>query len=290
MPNELPASRAFLPDPLRARLWDDAEPVESVPGLRVAKGLRAAFPHLLTDEALALVVEVHGATRHALAGVLAQRAVDRAFVDAATLACVPANAGRPYQDPAYATVIGQKDESGRVVVGPTGAPPPDMPPVDVPDFLRGEQITLFGPPDTARMSINAMNALHRKRPDEPPLVEQLVAESGQVPRWGADDEDSKTPLMENFLKACENLLGCFDGTIRFEDAARGRTYALAPSGRSRPIKRVPGLAIPDGSHLLDGEPLPLHLVDLVLHVWHNRARPEAHSLYFPKLENEEEAA
>jgi malate synthase len=290
MPHDVPASRAFLPDPLRARLWTDAEPVEGVPGLRVAKGLRVAFPHLLTEEALALVVEVHGATRDALARVLAQRATDRAFFDAATLACAPANAELPYQDPAYATPIGLQDAQGRVVVGPTGAPPPEMPAVDVPPFLRGEQITLFGPPDTARMSINAMNALHRKRPDEPAIVEQLVAESGQVPRWGADDEDSKTPLMENFLRACENLLGCFDGTIRFEDAARGRTYALAPEGRSRPIKRVPGLAIPDGSHLLDGEPLPLHLVDLVLHVWHNRARPEALCLYFPKLENEEEAA
>ena len=284
-----PASRAFLPDPLRARLWSDATPVDAVPGLRVARGLRERFPTLETDEALALVVEVERATRDALAAVHARRARDRAFVDARTLACVGANEGRPYQDDAYATCIGARDAEGRVVVGPTGAPPPPMPPVEVPPFMQGEQVTLFGPPDTARMSINAMNALHRKRPDEPAIVEALVRESGQVPRWGADDEDSKTPVMESFLRACENLIGCFDGTIRHEDVARGRTYALAPEGRSRPIKRVPGLAIPDGSHLLEGEPLPLHLVDLVLHVWHNRARPEALCIYFPKLENEEEA-
>jgi malate synthase len=50
------------------------------------------------------------------------------------------------------------------------------------------------------------------------------------------------------------------------------------------------LALPDGDHLLHGEPMPLHLVELVQHIWLNRERPEARVLYFPKLENEEEAA
>ncbi|MGB0750158.1 MAG: DUF4175 family protein, partial [Magnetospiraceae bacterium] len=42
----------------------------------------------------------------------------------------------------------------------------------VPRFLEGTQVTLFGPPDTAKMSINAMNAIHRRRADEPALVRQ----------------------------------------------------------------------------------------------------------------------
>ena len=135
-----------------------------------------------------------------------------------------------------------------------------------------------------------MNAVHRRRTDEPDLVRRLVEESGQVPRWGADDEDSQTPIMERFLAATRNLTGCFDGTLTATHPRTGRHYRLADTGRSKPIKRIPGLAIPDGSHLLDGNPLPLHLVDLCLHAWHNRYRPEALVFYVPKLENEEEAA
>jgi malate synthase len=297
----VPAYLDYLPAPLRARLAADADPVPAVPGLSVARGLRASFPTIETDEALEVVVEVYRTIAAPLSAVLEQRKVDRAFVDDVTASLVAPNARVAYTDPAFQTVIGAKDASGRVVVGPitaapedsrpapiTAAPPPLMT-VDIPPALAGEQITLFGPPDTARMSINAMNALHRARPGEPPIVAELVAASGQVPRWGADDEDSKTPIMQSFLRACENLIGCFDGTLRFVDAARDRVYSLAETGRARPIKRVPGLAIPDGSHLLDGEPLPLHLIDLVLHVWHNRTRPEALAIYFPKLENEEEA-
>ncbi|MCX5746187.1 MAG: hypothetical protein NT062_27230 [Proteobacteria bacterium] len=278
----------FIPRPLCDALWTAAEPVPAVPGLRVAPGLRAEFGHLLTDDALALVVEVYRATRDQLAALHAQRVVDRAFLDRGTAALVAPNAARAYDDPAYATMIGARDERGRIVLGPV--PPGPAARVDVPAFLAGEQITLFGPPDNARMSINAMNALHRRRPDEPAIVAELIDASGQVPRWGADDEDSKTPIMASFLRACDNLLGCFDGTIAFDDAARGKRYQLADRGIARPIKRVPGLALPDGSHLLDGDPLPLHLLDLVLHVWHNRTRPEALVIYFPKLENEEEAA
>jgi malate synthase len=288
-PIDIAAYREFLPEPLLARLCAEAEPVPAVPGLRVARGLPAQFPQLETPEALALVCEVYRATRAHLAAVLQQRVVDRQFCDAQTRALVASNQGREFTDPAYATVLGRRDGAGRVVCGPSGAPPPAQK-VQVPAFLAGDQITLFGPPDTARMSIHAMNSLHRVRPDEPPLVAALVAESGQVPRWGADDEDSKTPVMQSFLRACENLIGCFEGTLTADDPARGRQYRLADRGLARPIKRIPGLALPDGSHLLDGNPLPLHLFDLVMHVWHNRTRPEALVIYVPKLENEEEAA
>jgi malate synthase len=288
MPIDVPAYRAFLPDPLLERLAADAEPVPDVPGLRVAKGLLSEFPTVETQQALAVVCDVYRQMRARLAAVLAQRVADRAFFDAEAKSYVAHNAPLAFDDPRYATVIGKSDAAGRIVCGPTGKPAPSQQ-VEVPSFMAGDQITLFGPPDTARMSINAMNALHRVRPDEPALVGPLVAESGQVPRWGADDEDSKTPVMASFLRACENLIGCFDGTIAF-DAPNGKSYRLAADGLAKPIKRVPGLAIPDGSHLLDGNPLPLHLYDLVLHVWHNRTRPEALVVYVPKLENEEEAA
>ncbi len=286
--DDQPFFSSFLPATLLAQLAADSEPVPAVPGLQVARGLRDRFPEIETVAALTLVCSVYRATRSQLAHVLQQRVQDRAFCDAQTAALVEHNRRLPFHDPGYRTVLGMHDPSGRIVCGPL----PERPSVErvhVPEFLRGEQITLFGPPDTARLSINAMNSLHRKRPDEPPLVEQLVAESGQVPRWGADDEDSKTPIMSSFLRACENLQGCFAGTLRFVDAARGRTYQLAETGLARPIKRIPGLALPDGNHLLFGQPLPLHVFDLVMHIWHNRRRPQALALYVPKLETEEEA-
>ena len=78
--------------------------------------------------------------------------------------------------------------------------------------------------------------------------------------------------------------------LSFDDPVNGKSYRLAEEGLALPVKRIPGLALPDGDHLLDGEPLPLHLVELVQHIWLNRTRPEARVLYFPKLENDEEAA
>lgn len=286
---DISAYHAFLPKPLLAALRASAEPVPAVPGLAVAPGLRTNFPEVETDTALAIAVEVFRSVGAQLHAVLEQRAQDRAFIDTHTAAAVAANRGRAIDDPDYATVLGMTDTAGRVVIGPLPDRPP-LAPVEVPPFLAGEQITLFGPPDTARMAINAMNALHRQRPDEPAIVGELVEQSGMVPRWGADDEDSQTPIMARFLAACRNLQGCYDGTLTATHPRTGKRYTLAETGRSLPIKRIPGLALPDGSHLLDGQPLPLHLFDLTTHVWHNRHRPEALVFYVPKLENEEEAA
>lgn len=284
----LPAYDAFLPPPLRAALLAETEPVPAVPGLSVARHLRAEFADLDTDDALGCVAEVARAVHGPLDALLRARASDRATMDAWTKAAVAPNAGLPFLSPDYQTAIGRADAAGRVLLGPLPAAGPRQH-VAVPPFLAGDQVTLFGPPESARMCVHAMNAVHRRRPDEPPVVARLVAESGQVPRWGADDEDSRTPILASFLRAARNLQRCFDGTLEAPDPVRG-TLRMADTGRSRPIKRVPGLAIPDGSHFLDGQPVPLHLYDLVLHVWHNRRIPEALVLYVPKLENEEEAA
>ena len=290
MSYEIPAYEAFIPTPLRAALLANAAPVDAVPGLSVAAGLRQDFPAVETDAALSLVAEVARAVAPRLRQVLDQRVRDRRFIDTHTRALAAENEGRSVSDPGYRTVIGLRDDSGRVVVGPTGSPPPTRPAVDIPEFLRGEQVTLFGPPDSERMAINAMNALHRRQPDEPAIVAELVAAGGQVPRWGADDEDSQTPIMSRFLRACENLMGCYDKTLSWEHPRTGKRYSLADSGLALPIKRIPGLALPDGSHLLDGNPIPLHVLDFVTHTWHNRHRPNACIFYVPKLENEEEAA
>ena len=286
---DIPPYLSFLPESLLETLWEQGETVEGVPGLRVAAGLRQQFPGIETDEALAFVCALYRENREALKQVLEQRVKDRVFMDNETLGCVDQNQGVNYTSPNYATVLGKKNEEGRVVIGPLEQEV-QVSQVTIPDFLVGDQVTLFGPPDTAKMSINAMNAFNRVSPDEPAIVTELAEAAGQVPRWGADNEDSKTPIMANFLQACENLVGCFDGTLEFHDEKRGKTYRLDDSGLSKPIKRIPGLALPDGNHLLEENPLPLHLFDFATHLWHNRSRKEALVFYVPKLENEEEAA
>ena len=138
--------------------------------------------------------------------ILAQRTIDRAFIDEATLQCKVQNAGIDFQSSEYHTVIGQKDSTDRIVIGPLPKLQ-ERKTVSVPDFLQGNQITLFGPPDTAKMSINAMNSLHHQLVNEDPFIAELVNESGDVPRWGADNEDSKTPIMRKLLTRMSKLDG-----------------------------------------------------------------------------------
>lgn len=286
---DIPYYLDFLPAELLQHLDDQYEPVPGVDGLRMPSELRETFAHIETDAALSFVCELYESTKSQLNQILKQRNVDRQFIDQQTLQRVEANADRDIGSAEYDTVIGQKDAAGRVVVGPPPEGHATPRRVEIPAFMRGFHVTLFGPPDTARMSINAMNALHRIPPQEPPLVAELVEELDQVPRWGADNEDSKTPIMADFLQACENLIGCFERTLTFEHPQTGKTYSLKEDGLSLPIKRFPGLALPDGNHLLRGNPLPLHLYDFATHLFHNWHRPEALVFYVPKLESEEEA-
>ncbi len=285
----IPYYQSFLNQRLTESLWSTYTPSADVPGLRIDSRLLARFPQLETSAVHSLIVELYRQLYPQLARILEQRRTDRAFIDRETIRCQHSNRDTEFESESYETVIGLKDEQGRVVVGPADGGLTHPRHVQIPKFLQGDQITLFGPPDTAKMSINAMNTLHRRMPDEPKVVAELVARSNQVPRWGADNEDSKTPIMENLLMANQNLIGCYDGTLEFVDESRQRTYSLADSRLAIPIKRIPGLALPDGNHLFEGNPLPLHLVDLALHLFHNRHQPNALVFYVPKLENEEEA-
>lgn len=288
---DIPYYLDYLPTQLLVKLEESSQPVGAVEGLRVAAGLRERFENIESDEALRFVCELYKATYPSLNQILQQRIIDREFIDTQTQLFRQRNSGVDYLSGSYQTIIGKADSRGRIVVGKQlDAASNSVPAIEIPEFLNGDQVTLFGPPDTAKMAINAMNAVNRQPTQEPAIVSRLVEEAGQVPRWGADNEDSQTPIMSKFLQACENLTGCFDRTIRFEDPSSGKLYQLDDERLSLPIKRIPGFALPDGNHLLDGNPLPLHLFDFATHLFHNWSRPQALVFYVPKLESEEEAA
>ncbi len=286
------AYQAFLTPELIATLNTQGRPVPGVPGLvEIDQGGGLESP-----ESLAFVCDLFRRLRDPLEKVLNQRVVDRKFIDERTLACVGYNTGLKIDllDPEYQTVIGQRDSEGRIVVGPHGQhycqAVVGKPVAPIPEELQGHHVTLFGPPDDPKLSINAMNAFHRVLPGEPAIVGEILKSSSITPFWGADDEDSKTPLRRDLVAAGENLKGCFDGSLQYQDPRNGKSYRLATERLSLPIKRFPGLALPCPFLLLDGSPLPLHLYDFAIHLFANHADPKALHYYVPKLENEEEAA
>lgn len=286
---EIPYYHDYISPALAGSLLEKAQPVPGVPGLaQVGKG-----GGLETAESLAFLARLYAAVKTELGEVLARRIQDRKFIDERVAACHAFNReyGRDWLDADYRTVLGLEDANGRVVIGPKLAhycKSGGKPIAALPDFLKGPHVTLFGPPDSAKLAINAMNAYHRKLPNEPAVVEELLAGQGASPMWGADDEDSKTPLREDLIDAAVNLTGCFAGTLSLKEG--GKEYALAKDHLSLPIKRFPGLALPSTFLFAEGNPIPLHLYDFALHLFRNWNDPRALVFYVPKLENEEEAA
>jgi allantoicase/malate synthase/2-oxo-4-hydroxy-4-carboxy--5-ureidoimidazoline (OHCU) decarboxylase len=263
---------------LLAHLKAKRKPVKGVESLfQVGEG-----GGLESTESLAFVQELYLLMRAPLKAVLDQRIRDRKFIDERTRSC------RTLGD----TILGQKDENGRIVAGPLQnnfAGRGGKPVAPLPEYLQGNHVTLFGPPDDPKLSINAMNAFHRKLANEPPVVAELLENFEGTPKWGADDEDSKTPLRSDLIKAGIHLAGCFNGDLSFTDPKSGKAYRLEKDHLSLPIKRFPGLALPSTFLFADEDPIPLHIYDFALHIFEHWKRPEALTFYVPKLENEEEA-
>lgn len=264
------------------------EPVHGVKGLfQVGKG-----SGLETKESHQFLTQLFLLVREPLNKILEQRMKDRKFLDERVAACYEfnKNLGRDYLSNEYQTVLGLEDAQGRIVIGPKNSnysQSGGKKIAPIPEHLKGSHITLFGPPDNAKMAINAMNAYHRKLKNEPPIIEELLASQSDVPKWGADDEDSKTPLREDLIDAAVNLTACFERTIQLEE--NGKKYELAKDHLAVPMKRFPGLALPCSFLFFEDTPIPLHLYDFALHLFANWKNPEALTFYVPKLENEEEA-
>lgn len=274
----------FLSPSLKAHLLKEATPVTGVADLLEV----GAGGGLETKEALTFLCELYEEVRDELNQVLVKRIRDRKFIDERTRAIASYNKElkRDFLSPDYMTVMGMEDEDGRIVIGPKSdkyVESNGRPIAAIPEWLKGNHVTLFGPPDNAKLSINAMNAYHRELKDEPAIVKELLATHDSLPKWGADDEDSKTPLREDLIDAGINLTGCLNGNLKFEK------YELASDHLSLPIKRFPGLALPSFFLFYKKNPLPLHLYDFALHFFHNWKNKKALAFYVPKLENEEEA-
>jgi malate synthase len=125
---------------------------------------------LETPDALRFLCELFDLVKSDLRAVLRQRVMDRAFIDQRTRACFELNRKLrvDYGDRDYQTIIGQEDADGRIVVGPknefyckSGGGKPVAP---IPEFLLGHHVTLFGPPDDAKLSINIASLQKDKDP------------------------------------------------------------------------------------------------------------------------------
>lgn len=290
MKSHIPYYDDFLSPALKAELLSKAHPVAGVPDL-VETGHGGGLEN---PTSLKFVCELYEALKDELNQVLTQRMKDRKFIDERTKASAHFNKDlkRDFLSPDYKTVFGLEDGDGRIVIGPKT---PDYcrsngkPISKIPEFLKGNHVTLFGPPDNAKLSVNAMNAYHRKLREEPSIVEELLSTHEGLPKWGADDEDSKTPLREDLISAGVNLTRCLDHDLSFADESNGKKYELAQDKLSLPIKRFPGLALPSFFLFYKNNPLPLHIYDFGLHFFKNWHNEKALAFYVPKLENEEEA-
>ena len=142
----------FISPELTSYFLSIATPIDGMPLLKEI-GKRGG---LETKEGLAFLCELFDRVAPELDQVLQKRVEDRLLID---------------QQKKIS--IGLKDSSGRIVFGPLNenylkanqnlvAP--------LPEFLKGAHVTLFGPPDSTKLSINAMNAYHRVLKNEPPIV------------------------------------------------------------------------------------------------------------------------
>jgi len=291
MKNEIPYYQDYLSDDFQEYLMKEATPVKGVNDLlEVGTG-----GGLENTDSFQYVCSLYDQVKDELNQVLNQRITDRKFIDERVKSYYEFNKEykNDFETNAYKTILGDKDADDRIVIGPLR---PDYAKTvnvnkvaDIPEYMQGNHVTLFGPPDDPKLSVNAMNAFHRKLKGEPEIVTEILKTHEGVPKWGADDEDSKTPLRRDLISASVNLTGCLNKDIKFHDEKRNKTYELADDKLSFPIKRFPGLALPCTFLYYKKSPIPLHLYDFALHLYENFHNPEALVFYVPKLENEEEA-
>ena len=140
-----------------------------------------------------------------------------------------------------------------------------------PRDLDDRRVEITGPVDR-KMMINALNSGARV--------------------FMADFEDSLSPTWANVVAGQQNCMDAVRRTIRFEDPARGKSYALAERTATLVI-RPRGWHLPERHITIDGQPASGSLVDFGLYMFHNArellARGSGPYFYLPKLEGHREA-
>ena len=141
----------------------------------------------------------------------------------------------------------------------------------IPTDLQRRRVEITGPVDP-KMIINALN-------------------SG-ADTFMADFEDSNAPTWRNVVAGQLALREAARGTLRYEDTATKKQYALQDK-RAVLLARPRGLHLPERHILVDQEPAPALFCDLLGYIFHNalelRARGSGAYFYIPKLERMEEA-
>ena len=289
---EIPYYEDYVSAEFQNYLKAEGLPFEGVPGLmQIGKS-----GGLENKKSLKFLCDLYDKVKVDLNKVLLQRQVDREFIDQRVETYHKLNEEHEidFLSKDYRMLLGDEDSEGRIVIGPKlknyCGKSDGSKIAPLPDYLEGFHVTLFGPPDDAKLSINAMNAYHRKLKEEPAIVGEILKTNKDFPKWGADDEDSKTPLRSDLISAGLNLTACLNLDISFKDEKRNKEYKLAKDTLSYPIKRFPGLALPTTFLFYNDNPLPMHLYDFAVHLFENFKNPKALTFYVPKLENEEEAA
>ena len=116
---------------------------------------------------------------------------------------------------------------------------------------------------------------HRRLKDEPLIVGQILADQSESPKWGADDEDSKLPsgrTSDARQLIYQPVLGPFH--------ERGVTISTGKKTICL-CQIVPGLALPCTFYTIKSPPIPLHLYDFALHLFHNYQKPRSLTFMFP---------
>ena len=143
-----------------------------------------------------------------------------------------------------------------------------------PAALQDRRVEITGPATPAKMAINALNS------------------GAKV--WLADLEDASTPTWHNVIDALVNLTDAAAGTLAFEDASNGKTYALRTDAPlATVVVRPRGWHLPEANVLVNGAPAVGALVDFGLHFFHNAKvlgeKGQGPFYYLPKMESDLES-
>jgi malate synthase len=160
-------------------------------------------------------------------------------------------------------------------------------------------------PDFDPMSVDIRAGAWRIRPIPTDLQDRRVEITGPVDRkmiinalncgakcFMADFEDASSPVWENMVQGQINLRDANARKIDFEDAKRGKSYALNANPAVL-IVRPRGWHLDEAHMLVDGEAISASLFDFGLYLFHNHAALKGINTgpyyYLPKLENTAEA-